>query len=148
MATALLWAALAAAQQSPNAVTINGIYFDNAAKTCSPNVNQCELLFTVVPLSKVLVIQRVACVLALPSTAKIGGITLRRKVDNVVTSFQVVAPYQEASDNGGTKNYLVNADTLLALQTGARPSIFVGLRASVPSMNVSCTIHGTLAPAT
>ena len=142
-AMALLWPAITAAQTvAPNATTIAGTYYDSAFKACS-NVGSCEVLLASVPIGKTLLVQRVSCVLFLPSTAKIGYLMLRRKISSgSVQGSQFLAPVQEMSDSLGSKNYLLNAESMIAMGGNDRPAIFISLRAT--SFNATCSVHGTI----
>jgi hypothetical protein len=141
LAALAFWPAIAVSAPTIDRTT----YFEFKGKACA-NAAGCQSVFTAVPVGKFLLVQRVTCVLILPSTAKISTLQLRQGVGNppTVGGFQVLAPVQEVSDNGTTKNYLLNADTLIAVQAGEVPMVFVELRASATSIIANCSVLGTI----
>ena len=136
-----LWPAIATAAPITNRTT----YFEFKGKACS-NAAACQAIFTAVPVGKFLIVQRVTCVIILPSTAKIGTLQLREGSGSPFTvgSFQVIAPVAAVSDNGTTKNYLLNADTLIAVPANEAPAVYVELRASATSIIANCSVLGTI----
>jgi hypothetical protein len=134
------WPAIAASAPTIDRTT----YFEFKGKACS-NAAACLSVFTGVPAAKFLVVQRVTCVLILPSTAQVTTLQLRQVSGNPPTTggFQVLAPVQVISDNGTNKNLLLNADTLIAVNAGESPAVEVELRTVATSIIANCSVLGT-----
>jgi hypothetical protein len=138
-ATAILWPAIADA-----ATTIGNVYYDLTGTTCGNAVTSCEMLFAAVPASKILVVHRVTCRVTAPSTARIDYLQLRRRSGNSATGLHYLAPLNVVSTLNGRTHYLVNADVMLALSGGDRPSIYLALRATAANPSMACTVHGVI----
>jgi len=134
-----LWPAIANA-----ATTLGNVYYDASGTTCGSAVSACELLLSSVPTGRTLLIERVSCRLAMPSTAKIDSLMLRRRSGTTVPGFQYLAPLNAISTLDGRTHYLTNANAMLALSPGDRPSIRLTLRAATANPSLSCTVHGVI----
>jgi hypothetical protein len=135
----LLWPFVSA----KSATVIKSTYFDYDFFNACQNNAACQALFSPVPSGKVLLIQRVSCLIAVgPSPRYVESIELQRLTSGTLKGREFLT-VPLANPELSTRVYLLNHATMLAIPENQWPAIHINLD-SVGYAHFNCTIHGEL----